>query len=111
MDTVEKVAAVKIEGTKSALGVVAEGVLGGIVGSSIGHGAGTALAVAVGALAGGAAGGAVEKGATREDGLEITVRLQDGEGIAVVQEAGENFDVGDTVRVLSSPDGTTRVRH
>jgi outer membrane lipoprotein SlyB len=111
MGTVESVGEVEIEGTKSTLGVVAGGILGGVVGSSIGHGSGTAIAIAVGAIAGGAAGGAVEEQSTRRDGLEITVRLEDGKTIAIVQEADESFNVGDPVRVLTAPDGTTRVRH
>jgi outer membrane lipoprotein SlyB len=65
----------------------------------------------VGAIAGAAAGSAVEEGVTRKQGLEITVRLDNGTLLAVVQEADVTFQVGDAVKVLTGSDGTTRVTH
>ena len=59
----------------------------------------------VGAVAGGVAGQAAEQGATRQTGLEITVKLDGGRLIAVTQAADETFQPGDRVRVLS--DGAT----
>ena len=64
----------------------------------------------VGAVAGGVAGQAAEQGATRQTGLEITVKLDGGRLIAVTQAADETFKPGDRVRILS--DGaTSRVTH
>ena len=101
---------VTIEGTQSGAGAVAGGVLGGIAGSAIGGGTGRRLATATGAIAGAVTGSAVEKSATTVQGQEITVELDNGESIAVVQEADVNFQDGDRVRVLRSQDGTMRVR-
>ena len=110
MGVVESVRQVRIEGPKSPVGTVAGGAVGGIAGSSIGHGRGSAVGAVLGAVAGGLAGAAAEEGITRKDGLEITVKLDSGGLIAIVQEADENFNPGDRVRLVESG-GTTRVSH
>ncbi|MGZ8983887.1 MAG: glycine zipper 2TM domain-containing protein [Methylotenera sp.] len=107
---VESVRQVKLEGTKSPIGTVAGGAVGGVAGSTIGHGRGSTIAAIVGAVAGGIAGAAAEEGITRKDGLEITVKLDGGGLVAVVQEADEPFNAGDKVRLIESG-GTTRVSH
>jgi len=109
--TVVSVKQVKIEGTKSGLGAVAGGAAGGAVGSTVGSLSGKTVATVLGAVAGGLAGAAAEEEITKKDGLEITVQLDDGETLAVIQEADEQFLEGDRVRILTGPDGTTRVRH
>jgi outer membrane lipoprotein SlyB len=109
MGVVESVRTVRIEGTKSPVGTVAGGAVGGIA-SSIGHGRGSAAAAVVGAVVGGLAGAAAEEGLTRKDGLEITVKLDNGNMVAVVQEADEQFHPGERVRLIESG-GTTRVSH
>ena len=110
MGVVESVRTVRIEGTKSPVGTVAGGAVGGIAGSSIGHGRGSAAAAVVGAVVGGLAGAAAEEGLTRKDGLEITVKLDNGTLVAVVQEADEQFQPGQRVRRIEYG-GTTRVSH
>ncbi len=110
MGVVESVRTVRIEGTKSPVGTVAGGAVGGIAGSSVGHGRGSAAAAVVGAVVGGLAGAAAEEGLTRKDGLEITVKLDNGTLVAVVQEADEQFQPGERVRLIESG-GTTRVSH
>ena len=107
--TVEAVKNVKIEGTKSVVGPLTGAAAGGAVGSTIGSGSGKAVAIVTGAIVGGVAGAAAEEAITQREGLEITVKLDDGKSVAVVQEADDYFAVGDRVRVLSGPDGTTRV--
>jgi outer membrane lipoprotein SlyB len=107
---VESVRTVKLEGTKSPVGTVAGGAVGGIAGSSIGHGRGSAIGAVIGAVAGGIAGSAVEEGVTRKDALEITVKLDGGSMIAIVQEADEEFHPGDKVRIVENAD-TSRVTH
>lgn len=107
---VESVRQVKLEGTKSPVGTVAGGAVGGVAGSTIGHGRGSTIAAIVGAVAGGIAGAAAEEGITRKDGLEITVKLDGGGLVAVVQEADEPFNAGDKVRLIESG-ATTRVSH
>lgn len=107
---VESVRQVKLEGTKSPVGTIAGGAVGGIAGSSIGHGKGSAIAAVVGAVAGGLAGSAAEEAITRKDGVEITVKLDGGGLIAIVQEADEVFKAGEKVRILESG-GESRVSH
>jgi outer membrane lipoprotein SlyB len=109
MGTVESVRPVRLEGTKTPIGTIAGGAVGGIAGSSIGGGSGRNIAMVLGAVAGGLAGSAIEEGATRSNGVEVTVQLDSGRLIAVVQEdQGENFAPGQRVRLVK--DGrTTRV--
>lgn len=107
---VESVRQVKLEGTKSPVGTVAGGAVGGIAGSSVGHGKGSAIGAVIGAVAGGLAGAAAEEGLTRKDGVEITIKLDGGGLIAIVQEADEVFKAGEKVRILESG-GESRVSH
>ena len=107
---VESVRTVKLEGTKSPVGTIAGGAVGGIAGSSIGGGRGSAIAAVIGAVAGGLAGSAIEEGVTRKDALEITVKLDGGSLIAIVQEADEIFKAGDKVRLIENG-STSRVSH
>lgn len=107
---VESVRTVKLEGTKSPVGTIAGGAVGGIAGSSVGGGRGSAIAAVIGAVVGGLAGSAAEEGITRKDGLEITVKLDGGSMIAIVQEADEAFSPGDKVRIVENAD-TSRVTH
>jgi outer membrane lipoprotein SlyB len=108
MGVVESVRSVSIEGTHSGIGAVAGGVAGGIGGSAIGSGRGAAVAAVAGAVAGGLLGAAAEEGLTRQEGVEITVRLDNGELRAIVQAADEPFKPGERVRLLSV-NGQTRV--
>ncbi|HEY9210047.1 MAG TPA: glycine zipper 2TM domain-containing protein [Methylotenera sp.] len=107
---IESVRQVKLEGTKSPVGTIAGGAVGGIAGSSIGGGRGSAIAAVIGAVAGGLAGSALEEGVTRKDGVELTVKLDGGGLIAIVQEADEVFMAGEKVRILESG-GVSRVSH
>lgn len=110
MGIVESVRPVQIEGTRSGVGPAAGAVVGGVAGSTVGGGRGSTIAAVVGAVAGGVAGQAIEQGATRKTGVEITVKLNSGALVAIVQEADETFKAGDRVRILS--DGkTSRVTH
>lgn len=110
MGIVESVRPVQIEGTRTGVGPAAGAVVGGIAGSTVGGGRGSAAAAVLGAVAGGVAGQAVEQGTTRRAGVEITVKLNSGALVAIVQEADETFRAGDRVRILS--DGrTSRVTH
>ncbi len=104
---------VVIEGNKdSAVGAVSGGVIGGIAGNSVGDGRGRVLATAVGAIVGGIVGQKVEQNVTRKQGQEISIRMESGETISVVQEVKDNkfFQPGDRVRLLDLH-GTTRVTY
>lgn len=107
---IESVRQVKLEGTKSPVGTVAGGAIGGIAGSSVGHGNGSAVVAIIGAVVGGIVGSAAEEGITRKDALEITVKLDGGSLVAIVQEADEEFHAGDKVRLVENG-RTTRVTH
>jgi outer membrane lipoprotein SlyB len=107
---VESVRQVKLEGTKSAVGTLAGGAVGGVAGSTIGHGKGSTIGAVIGAVAGALAGSAIEEGVTRKDALEITVKIDGGALVAIVQEADEEFRAGDKVRLIDDG-GTTRVSH
>lgn len=111
MGVVESVRQVAIEGSKSGVGTIAGGAIGGVAGSNIGGGnRGSAVGTILGAVAGGIAGDAIERGTTKKQGLEITVKLDNGELRAITQEADENFRPGERVRLLSGG-GVTRVTH
>ncbi|MFC5299839.1 glycine zipper 2TM domain-containing protein [Azospira restricta] len=107
---VESVREVQIEGTKSGVGTAAGAVAGGVGGSHVGGGKGQIVGAVVGAVVGGIAGSAIEEGVTRKTGVEITVRLDNGQLTAIVQEGDEVFRAGDRVRLLSGAGGT-RVTH
>ncbi len=107
--TVEAVQPVRIEGTRSYIGTATGAVLGGLAGSTVGGGTGQKAAAVAGAVAGGGAGTAAERALTKADGLELTVRLENGTTMSIVQEASEQqFQVGQRVRVLQH-NGTYRV--
>jgi len=111
LGVVESVRQVTIEGSKSGVGTLAGGAIGGVAGSNIGGGnRGSAVGTILGAVAGGLAGNAIEEGTTKRPGLEITVRLDNGELRAVTQDADESFRPGERVRLLSG-NGVTRVTH
>lgn len=110
LGVVESVREVQIEGTKTPIGPAAGAVIGGVAGSSLGKGKGSTIGAVVGAVAGGLAGGAIEEGVTRNKGLEITVKLDNGRLLAVTQNADENFRPGDRIRILTGG-GVTRVTH
>ena len=111
MGVVEGIRQVKLEGTKSPVGTIAGAAVGGIAGSTVGgNDKVTAIATVIGAVAGAVAGAAIEEGVTREDGIEITVKLDNGTLIAIVQEATEKFTPGERVRLIES-NGNTRVSH
>lgn len=110
MGVVESVRQVSIEGSRSGVGAVAGGAVGGVAGSNIGSGKGSTIGAILGAVAGGVAGNAIEQGTTKKQGLEITVKLDNGELRAITQEADEAFRPGERVRLLSGG-GVTRVTH
>lgn len=108
MGTVEGSRPVKIEGTKTPIGSGAGAVVGAIAGSSVGQGKGSTVGSVLGAVAGGVVGAAAEEGFTRENGTEITIRLENGQHLSVVQTGKEQFQPGDKVRITETG-GVTRV--
>jgi outer membrane lipoprotein SlyB len=103
---------VQIEGEATEVGKIGGGYIGYEAGRAIGHGQGHPaedLGGAVGAVAGVLVGSAVEKAATRQDGYQITVELDGGRTIAVVQAKDQAFAVGERVKIFSRRDGAARV--
>ena len=92
------------------VGALAGGIVGGVAGSNIGGGKGATIGTVLGAVAGGVAGQAIEEHASKKNGLEITVKLDGGQLVAITQEADEQFHPGERVRILSGR-GTSRVSH
>lgn len=107
---VEAVREVRIQPRESGVGTTGGALLGGIAGSHAGGGSGQVAAAIGGAILGGIIGQSVERSANERSGVELTVLLDSGKYIAVVQEADESFRSGDRVRILSGR-GTTRVTH
>jgi outer membrane lipoprotein SlyB len=111
MGVVESVREVTIDPGQSGVGTMAGAALGGLAaGSSIGQGNGAIAAGIVGAVVGGMIGQKVESNVNNRKGLEITVRLDNGEMKAITQDADEVFRSGERVRLLNSG-GVTRVTH
>ena len=109
LGVVTSVREVNIEGRRTGLGTLGGGMVGAAAGSG-GRGVGGALVQASAAVAGAVAGQALEEAATRQRAQEITVRLEDGSTVTVVQEASTGlFMDGDRVRVLHGG-GQARVR-
>lgn len=109
--TLAAVRTVKLEGTNTGAGTVTGAVAGGVGGSTVGQGKGAVVAAVVGAVVGGIVGAAAEEGFTREQAWELTVNLDSGKSIVVVQAKGQDqFNPGERVRVLQA-NGTTRITH
>ncbi len=90
-----------VTGVGSTLGAVA----GGFVGSRVGNGNGSAVGAVVGTLAGAAGGDLAAGKAYQQPGLQITVRLDNGQTLAVTQAADVPVHVGQRVELLGSQYG------
>lgn len=107
--TVEAVRPVTIQKDQtSGAGVFAGGALGGVAANSIGGGRGNVLATIGGGLLGAMAGNAAENQLGKTRGLEITVRLDNGETRVVAQADDVPISAGQRVRMISG-NGPTRV--
>jgi outer membrane lipoprotein SlyB len=108
---VESVRDVRIQHRDSGVGAASGAMIGSIAGSHAGGGYHGHIAGAIGgAILGGIIGQGIERSANDHPGLELTVLLDSGRVIAVVQPADEAFRAGDRVRILSGR-GLTRVTH
>lgn len=107
--TVERVRPVPLQGTDSGIGAIGGGAVGGIAGSTIGGGRGSDIASVLGVIGGLVVGNAIENQVTQDMGLELTVKLDNGQTVVILQAADPPFQVGERVRVLSGKDGKVRV--
>ena len=102
LGVVDGVRPIQFQGPTTGLGALTGAGLGGWAGSGIGAGSGNAAAIVGGVLLGSIIGNAVEYEANKRTGVELTVRLDTGRMIAVVQsDDGDAFRPGDRIRVLS----------
>lgn len=107
---IESVRQVSIEGTQTGAGTIAGGAIGGIAGSNVGKGKGSTVGAILGVVGGAVAGSLIEGASTKKNGVEITVKLDNGSLVAITQEGDEPYRPGERVRILS--DGrTSRVSH
>lgn len=111
--TVEDIAIVNIDGASSWKGTLTGSILGGVLGSTIGSGWGRVISSAAGSIGGSFAGAGVERQLTKDEGLKMAVRQDNGNSftVIVVPEKGETFKIGDKVRVVSSSSGKVNVYH
>ena len=107
---VQDVREVRLHAGESGVGTVGGAALGGLAGSTVGGGTGQVAGAIGGAILGGIIGNNIERSANEHPGLEITVQLDSGQYISVVQGAEEPFRPGERVRILSGR-GATRVTH
>ena len=109
--TVVDVVDVMVEEDPSIVGPLVGGVAGGVLGSLFGSGTGRTLFTLGGAALGAIAGGATEYQMRRYKAMQLTMELDDGGTIVVVQGYQEFFVKGDKVRIVSMGDGRARVQH
>lgn len=107
---VEAIREVRIQYGETGVGAASGAMLGSIAGSYAGHGHGHLAGAIGGAILGGILGQEIERSGNERTGVELTVLLDSGRYIAVIQEADEAFRPGDRVRILSGR-GSTRVTH
>ena len=107
---VEAVRDIRIRPVNTGVGSTAGAFIGGIAGSHVGGGSGEIVGAIAGTLLGSIIGYNAEQAANDLPGVEVTVLLDGGRYIAVVQGQGEVFRTGDRVRVLTGRD-TVRVTH
>ncbi|MFZ9022684.1 MAG: glycine zipper 2TM domain-containing protein [Litorivicinaceae bacterium] len=94
---------VVIEGKQSGAGQLPGAIIGGVAGSSVGEGKGQQIFTILGAVGGAVVGSMIEEQTTRTQGLELTITMDSGKTLSIVQEV-DNVNVfreGQRVRVLT----------
>lgn len=101
--TVEKVEPVTIDAStqSNAIGTIAGAAIGGILGSKVGGGSGSDIAAIGGGLLGGYAGSKTAEATAKRNGVNLTIRMEDGKVISIVQEANPEmiFQPGQQVQI------------
>ena len=92
------------ESYKLGIGTVVGAVAGGLLGSQIGGGRGATLATVLGAAAGGVAGTAVESKMKKQDAQRVTVRMDTGGEVTLLQPIDSRLRSWMRVRVEGSGD-------
>lgn len=107
---VETVRPVRIAPPNTGTGSMAGAFIGGIAGSYVGGGNGEIVGAIAGTILGSIIGNNIEVQANEVPGVEVTVLLDSGKYVAIVQQADEEFKAGDRVRILTGPH-SIRVTH
>lgn len=107
--------AINASGGHKMLGEAAGAGVGGLLGNQIGSGRGKTLATIAGAIGGAVAGNAIAGRGYKQQGLQITIRLDktgygSGRTIAVTQQTGPTFTIGERVEVIGSGYGSSPAR-
>ena len=94
---------VVIEGIQTGVGQLPGAIIGGVAGSSVGEGKGQEIFTVLGAVGGAVVGSMIEERATRAQGLELTIKMDSGKTLSIVQEVDSvsAFIAGQRVRVLT----------
>ena len=108
--TVDTVRLVAIEGEKNMIGQGSGAVIGGVAAHAVTGEHGRAIATFVGSVVGAVVGGMAQEKFTQSQGMEITVVLDDGSEISVVQAVKDTneFVPGQRVRITYA-NGRARV--
>ena len=92
---------VNIAGTSSGVGAVSGAATGAVLGTRIGDSDVSRIAGGiVGGVVGGVAGAIAERQLTKDEAYEVTLRLDDGETLIVVQDGAERFVANQRVLLL-----------
>jgi outer membrane lipoprotein SlyB len=98
-----------IEQDSTLLGPALGGVAGGVLGGTVVRGSGRAFGVVGGAAVGALTGAGAEKFMRTEKACEMTIELENGEIVSVVQARDDNYAAGDKVKLLYGTGGKVRV--
>lgn len=102
MGVIEDVKTGVLSGRSTTIGTYGGAAAGAAAASDVGSGAGRDLARVGAGIAGAVAGEAVEEAVTRKPAEELTIRLDGGKTVVLVQEqSSPPWAVGDRVRVLT----------
>lgn len=110
--TVVATRTVVIDGEAGYVGYSSGAIVGSAIGQTVGDGSGRVLASAGGAVVGGIVGGMVQKELSKKTAQELTISMDDGKTVVVVQEKrGVGFTDGDRVNVTHSVYGDAHVSY
>lgn len=102
---------VVVDGEKTLLGISGGAAIGGAAATPGTYSTGAILAQAGAAVVGAVAGSAVEEMATREQAQELTIEMDGGKVIVIIQETPDGkFRQGDRVQINSGGWGPASVR-
>lgn len=95
---------ITLKGSQMGIGGLAGAGIGGLIGSKVGSGKGSIVGTILGVVAGGVAGNAVESHMSKSDGVEITIKLDNGQTVAIAQAVDQTqiFHIKDRVQVTGS---------